>query len=151
MVFRLVRTRHAHDAFSGEGARAVGGRWSPPGYAVVYASASRALAALETLVHVTHEARSLSFVMFAISLPDDAAVERYHGSAGRWRAAQPTTASQQAGREWLERGRALALAAPSVIVPEETNFVLDVRHPDFGRLKISDPEPFAFDERLWSS
>jgi len=38
-----------------------------------------------------------------------------------------------------------------VIVPEETNCLLDARHPDFRRLEISDPVPFTFDERLWSS
>jgi RES domain-containing protein len=148
-VFRLVRERHARDAFSGEGARALGGRWNPPGFAVVYASESRALAALETLVHVTHEARSLHFVMFVAQLPDGAAIERYQGSIEAWRQPRPTSASQRAGREWLARSRSLAFAVPSVIVPEETNYVLNVEHADFSRVRISGPVPFSFDERLW--
>ena len=48
-VFRICRKAHA--AFDGEGARLYGGRWNRRGTAVVYASESLALAALELLVH----------------------------------------------------------------------------------------------------
>ena len=40
---------------------------------------------------------------------------------------------------------------PSGIVPQEMNYVLNVRHPQFARLTIADPEPFSLDERLWQS
>jgi RES domain-containing protein len=43
----------------------------------------------------------------------------------------------------------LALVVPSVIVPQEANYVLDVRHKRFAQLRVSPPEPFSFDERLW--
>jgi RES domain-containing protein len=45
----------AHAAPDGEGARRYGGRWNQRGTAVVYASASASLAALEHLVHVDPE------------------------------------------------------------------------------------------------
>ena len=48
-VYRLVRAERASEALSGEGARLYGGRWNPPGAAVVYAAESRALAVLETM------------------------------------------------------------------------------------------------------
>jgi RES domain-containing protein len=50
----------------------------------------------------------------------------------------------------MEERSALALVVPSVLVPQEKNYVLDVRHPQFARLRLSAPEPFSFDERLWS-
>jgi RES domain-containing protein len=37
---------------------------------------------------------------------------------------------------------------PSVIVPREWNYLLNPAHPDFGRLAVGEPEPFAFGERL---
>jgi RES domain-containing protein len=43
LVYRLVRRERAAEALSGEGARRYGGRWNPPGAAVVYAAESRAL------------------------------------------------------------------------------------------------------------
>jgi len=51
-AWRIVKARHATTAFNGEGARLNGGRWNSPGERVVYASATKSLAALETLVHL---------------------------------------------------------------------------------------------------
>ena len=49
---RLVKARRAATALDGEGARRFGGRWNPPGVALVYCSSSLSLAVLELLVHV---------------------------------------------------------------------------------------------------
>lgn len=35
----------------------------------------------------------------------------------------------------------------TVLVPQEQNYVLDVRHAQFAHIKVSKPEPFSFDER----
>ena len=51
-AWRIVKSKHADTAFSGEGAARFGGRWNSRGVAVVYTSATRSLAALETLVHL---------------------------------------------------------------------------------------------------
>jgi RES domain-containing protein len=144
-VYRLVRAARASEVLSGEGARLYGGRWNPPGVAVVYASESRALAVLEAFVHVTLEARAMRFLLYAITLPTRARLQRQeavrHGSS----------ASQEIGRAWVHDGKALALVVPSVIVPQETNYVLNVRHPLFAEVAVGRPEPFSFDERLWRS
>jgi RES domain-containing protein len=145
-VYRLVRKERAGEALSGDGARLYGGRWNPPGTAVVYASESRALAVLETFVHLTFEARTMQFLLYAITLPKRVRVQRY----ARRRARDPAT-NQEAGRAWLDEGAALALVVPSVIVPQEANYVLNVRHPQFAQMQIGKPEPFSFDERLWRS
>src|SRR5262245_29579658 len=51
-AWRIVKARHAANAFDGEGARLEGGRWNSPGTPTVYTSQSAALAALELLVHL---------------------------------------------------------------------------------------------------
>ncbi|RME73410.1 MAG: RES domain-containing protein, partial [Verrucomicrobia bacterium] len=56
-VWRLVRERYADAAFSGEGAAKFGGRWNSRGIGLVYTSETRALAALETLVHLNPPVR----------------------------------------------------------------------------------------------
>lgn len=132
---------------SGEGARLYGGRWNPPGTAVVYASESRALAVLETFVHVTLEARAMRFLLYPIALPSRVRLKRLAPA----RAPRGFRASQEAGREWLADGGALGLVVPSVIVRQEVNYVLNVRHPQFAQVRIGKPEPFSFDERLWRS
>jgi RES domain-containing protein len=144
-VYRLVRADRADDVLSGEGARLYGGRWNPPGRAVVYASESRALAVLETFVHLTLEARTMRFFLYAITLPNRPRLQRQ--TAAR----QPRTlaASQSIGRAWIETGAAVALVVPSVIVPQEANYVLNAKHPQFAQIKARKREAFSFDERLW--
>jgi RES domain-containing protein len=145
VVYRLVRASRADDAFSGEGARRYGGRWNPPGTAVVYASESRALAVLEVFVHLTLEARTMRFALYMITLPRRARLERHVDP----RPPKALASSQAIGRDWIDRGSSLALVVPSIIVPQETNYVLNVTHSQFWRIEVSAPEPFSFDERLW--
>jgi RES domain-containing protein len=56
--------------------------------------------------------------------------------------------TQRFGDEWLASGRALALAVPSTIVPEESNYLLNPTHPAFTRLKFGRPMSFLVDPRL---
>lgn len=146
VVYRLLRGERAREALSGEGARLYGGRWNPPGTAVVYASASRALAILEMFVNLTLEARSMRFVLCSIELPPRVRLTRHAGQ----RPPRAFSASQEIGRRWLHGGRTLALVVPSVVVPHEANYVLNVSHAQFGRLAARQ-EHFSFDDRLWRS
>ena len=67
-----------------------------------------------------------------------------------WRTLRGLEATQRIGDEWLASGRALALAVPSVIVPEELNYVLNPDHPAFGRLTFGRVMPFVLDPHLGS-
>jgi RES domain-containing protein len=99
-------------------------------------------------VHLTGEARDMRFLLYAITLPARARLRRYaHDAPG----SPPVAASRAFGGAWLDEGATLGLVVPSVIVPRDTNYVLNVLHPQFPRLKIAEPEPFSFDERLWRS
>lgn len=144
-VYRLVRRERAADALTGEGARRYGGRWNSPGAAVVYASESRALAVLETFVHLTLEARVIAFVLLTLELPGRAQLRRRADA----RPPRSLATSQEAGDAWLEDGDSLALVVPSLIVPQERNYVLNVAHPQFSGVTVAGTEPFSFDERLW--
>lgn len=149
-VYRLVKATRAGDALSGAVARRYGGRWNPPGCSVVYASQSRALAVLEVFVHLTMEARAIEFSLYAITLPKRARLQQ-SGMETSSRNPIALASSQEVGRKWLEEEAALALVVPSIIVPQEANYVLNVRHSQFVRLQIAEPEPFSFDERLWQA
>jgi RES domain-containing protein len=67
--WRIVRETHAHDAFSGEGARLYGGRWNPAGVKVIYCSENLALAALEILVHTQPVVMHQAYRAFRVSWP----------------------------------------------------------------------------------
>ena len=150
-AFRIVKAKHAAQAFDGEGARRFGGRWNQRGTAVVYTADSLALSALEVLVHLGRAAAKISFVSFEIEIPDAVPVELAPEDRlpKNWREEPPPEEGKTFGSEWAHRGFSVALRVPSVIVPSEGNYVLNPVHPDFARLVIGAPTPFSFDPRMW--
>jgi RES domain-containing protein len=147
-AWRMVREARAAEAFTGEGARQYGGRWNSPGVPVVYSSAHLSLAALETLVHLQPRG-SLRFVVFPVEF-DEALVERLPASdlPLQWRTEPPGGATMTLGDAWSRAARSAVLAVPSVVVPQETNYLLNPLHPAFGRISIKQPLDFSFDPRL---
>ena len=148
-AFRIVKRRHAAEAFTGEGARAHGGRWNLPGVPMVYAAHTRALAAMEALGHFQGAERRIDFVTFEIEIPDElvTTIDAKILPAG-WRSAVIPSATQEIGSAWQLSGRSVALAVPSVHIPQELCVLLNPEHPDTNRVMVRFPEPFTFDERL---
>jgi RES domain-containing protein len=146
--WRIVRMARAAAAFSGEGAAAGGGRWNTPGTPVVYLSEHKSLAALETLVHLSRRA-AVRFVFFRVGLPAEV-IERLPRQAlsAQWTHEPPLAETQAVGDGWVRENRSAVLAVPSVIIPEEFNYLLNPAHPDFKKISIGKPQPFAFDPRL---
>src|SRR6266851_1074395 len=92
---RTGKKRHALTAFSGEGARAYGGRWNHPGIPMVYAAQTRALAALESLAHFGGAERRMAFLTFEIEIPDKLAIHVAAAALPRdWRGDEPRAATQ---------------------------------------------------------
>jgi len=136
--FRIVAPRWTASAFSGEGAAKFGGRWNSPGRRVIYLAGSRALAALEMLVHLTSPgSRAKPYQMFEVLIPRD----HIHDAA-----AGADTAG--IGDAWLASGKSLALRVPSILIPAESNYLLDPAHPGIDRVRIGEPWEFHFDPRL---
>lgn len=145
--FRIVQARWAATAMDGEGARLHGGRWNPPGLAAVYLAESRALAALEIIVHAPREMLSMEWRVIAVDVPDEW-IETARGLPESWREQPSSSAARKLGAEWLTKGKALALQLPSVVVPQERNLLVNPRHPQAAKLKAGKPERFSFDPRL---
>jgi len=147
-AWRILKEKYAETAFSGEGAFETGGRWNSRGTPVVYTSGSQSLAVLETLVHLNPPV-PFSYVAFRIRF-DPARVEEIPRKdlPIDWRTEPPPSSTQAIGDTWVREGRSAVLALPSVIIPEELNYLLNPGHTDFKRLSIAKPEPFVFDPRL---
>ena len=145
-AWRIVKEKHAATAFSGEGARLYGGRWNSPGTSVVYTSGSKALAALESLVHLNPP---VIFKYVAIPIDfDDALVEKVAALPADWTEAPPPPATKDIGDLWVREARSAVLELPSVIIPGEPNYLLNPAHPNFKKISLGKPEPFSFDPRL---
>ena len=146
-AWRIVAARWADAAFDGEGARHYGGRWNSPGRPAVYLAGSRALAALEMLVHLSPGvAAKQTFIRFEVSFPKSLICEPDWEIDGFEPYVERET--QLLGDHWLEETRNPVLRVPSAVIPEEHNYVINPRHPKFAQLDIGPPEIFAFDPRL---
>lgn len=150
-VWRLSDARWADAVLSGEGASRFGGRWNPPGTAAVYCAEALSLAALELFVRLARGAAGRELRAFRIRLPDESDRTEVGADAlpPGWRDLRTFDACRALGRAWMDEGRTLALAVPSVLIPEERNVVLNPRHPDFARVAIAGSRPFSFDPRMW--
>jgi RES domain-containing protein len=149
LFYRIVQEQWSATALDGEGARRYGGRWNLPGVAAVYLAESRALAALEILVHAPREALRLNWRVIELEIPDSQ-IEQVSPSAlpENWRAQPSSRAAQVFGANWLRTGTNLALQVPSVVIPEEKSLLLNPFHPLMSELVPGTPLLFSFDSRL---
>lgn len=147
--YRIVQEHWATTALDGEGARLYGGRWNSPGVAAVYLAESRALAALEILVHAPREALRLNWFVIELEVPesliDRAPLKKL---PVEWRLQPSSRQAQTFGTRWLRDYQNLSLLLPSVVVPEENSLLLNPLNPHMRDLKPGKPRPFSFDSRL---
>lgn len=147
-VWRLCKKAHA--AFDGEGARLAGGRWNRRGTAVVYASETLALSALELLVHVDAALAPEDLVAISADIPESIAVTRVTPDdlPRTWRRHPAPESLARIGTDWVRAGKTAVLSVPSALVPRERNFLLNPSHPDFSKIRVGAPERFSIDPRL---
>jgi RES domain-containing protein len=148
-AWRITKRKHARNAFSGEGAREFGGRWNSQGVAIVYTAQSQSLAVLEMLVHLDSSDLLQKYVLIAAEF-EPSLISHISPSAlpKHWRSDSALDDLRAIGDEWVRSGRSAVLQIPSVLVPEEHNFLLNPEHRDFARLRFGKPQPFRFDPRL---
>lgn len=146
-LWRLTTARYAETAFAGEGARLYGGRWNSPGRAVVYLAGSLALAALEILVHVKSHDELGKYVKIRVEASEGLA-SGVEALPENWQQGRASDETRSLGDRWLEVRETPLLRVPSVVIPEEHNYLLNPQHAGFRELTIGEAEPFSFDPRL---
>ena len=149
VVWRLCAAKYGDTAYSGEGARLYGGRWSPSGIPLAYAAESRALAVVEVLANAD-DAETLfdvAWVFVPAEVPSDL-IEKTARLPDTWRQFPHPPETQAVGADWARALRSAVLRVPSAVVLGEFNYLLNPAHSDFKRVKIGKPQSFAFDPRL---
>ena len=144
IVWRLANGRYP--PLDGEGARLAGGRWNSAGRAAVYTSESLALCLAESLVHIPG-ALPLGYMRYKIFVPDDA-IEIVEANSLKRSWQTDLLYTRRLGDKWLREERSLAIAVPSVVLPESTNVILNPLHPRATEVRITNKRPFRFDPRL---
>lgn len=153
-VWRLTPSDYAQ-ALDGEGSSIAGGRWNSPGMPLLYTSSHLSLCVLEVLVNIPPPLRDqvAAFAAVRLSVPDDAGITQIGIDEFEAMLAQPDSqaACRAAGDGWIAARRNLILTAPSVVVPEESNFMLNPAHPRMRDVSIVSTRRFRFDARLFAS
>jgi RES domain-containing protein len=146
-AYRIVNHKWRTSALDGEGARLYGGRWNHPGYSCVYLASSRALAALEMLVHLTPKTKSVRFSFVEVNL-SSLSIEKITTLPVGWDETLPSGATRETGTEWLRSKRSAVLQLPSVLIQEEPNYILNPSHPECEDLFPVSARDFFFDPRF---
>ncbi|MDR5755160.1 MULTISPECIES: RES family NAD+ phosphorylase [unclassified Caballeronia] len=146
IAWRVVTERYADSAFSGEGARLHGGRWNPKGVAIVYTAQTQSLALLEMLVQ--DSPLRARYVMIPARIPETI-VERVDSASlpRDWRDFGARDELQRIGAMWAQNQTSAVLAVPSAVVPAETNYLINLNHPDFAHIETGARDEWETDPR----
>jgi len=149
-LFRIAKMKYIDD-LSGAGARRYGGRWNHKGVALVYTSESRALAALEYLVHVPMAIAPIDLSIMQLNLPDEVALQQVDISClmSNWNDYPSPQGLATMGTNWALSNQSLLLRVPSTVIKQEFNVLINPAHHDFRLIVPSPAENFAFDRRLF--
>lgn len=148
ILYRIAKCNYAAD-LSGTGARLYGGRWNSVGQSMVYLASSRALAVLEVLVHLSPTMLPADFCLVEFEAPDNDVLSiDIKALPHNWQDPSAPDKLKLLGNDFLKRKEHLFMKVPSVIVPDDFNYLLNPLHPKASEVKLVSQQPFSFDERL---
>jgi len=141
--WRIVKPEHVDNAFSGEGALKFGGRWNSKGTAMVYCAGTLSLAALEMLVHLELAEILNTYLRIPVEFDSKLVLElAAEGLPADWKEDPIPFSTTAIGDTWIASGQSVVLKVPSVIVPEESNYLLNPLHSDFKKVVVGEAGHF---------
>jgi len=115
---------------------------------MVYMASSRSLAVLEVLVHLDPLLIPGKYTMVTIEAPDDFEMAVLSGLPQGWNETPDDYNLKPIGDTFLSDNKHLLLQVPSLIVPQEFNYLANPTHKLAPKLKVLKTETFSFDKRL---
>ena len=152
-VWRIATDTPTYEAddLSGAGAKATGGRWNAAGLAVVYVQ-TRALACLETVVHLNAGGLPLNRYLVGVTIPDDLWTNSQMTTSASlpvgWDAEPAGRTSIEFGANWLRSRSSALLLVPSVIVAEEFNILINPQYSGSAEITAAKVRKWLYDPRL---
>lgn len=109
---------------------------------------------LENLTHRPGLPIGDNYVTMVIEIPDGMGIDKIDPDSlpDGWNLLNDEAREicQTFGSIFVSEGRSAVLQVPSVIVPQEFNYVINLKHPEFDKIKIKHIEPFQFDSRIFN-
>lgn len=146
-VFRVSSTKYSKElTASGKAAR-----WNKDGEFVIYTGETRSLAMLENIVHKSIQT-GLDYETMILSITDSEGIfsrKKISDLPSNWRDISAYSKLQDIGSKWYHSKESLVLQVPSVIVPQEFNYIINANHPEFkNHITLVRQEEFVLDNRL---
>ena len=140
------------DDTTGIGAYITGGRWNYKDTHMLYCAETRAMCCLETLVHLVDDPLPFNRFLVRYDIPDEVwdarAIIDVDTAPGGWDALPYGMPSMKYGTNWARHGAQAVHVVPSVVIPEETNVLLNPAHPDMKRITATIVRRWTYDTRL---
>jgi len=148
-TWRLTRPQYVATTLSGEGSARYPGRWNVRGSRVAYVSEHLSLATLEVLAHAENLEMLNGYVALEVSLPEDS-MTVIETLPDDWQRDPAPDSTRQLGHAWFSKGETLIFKVPSVLIPNEHNYLINPNHEAFEDVKLAEPVPLPFDTRILS-
>jgi RES domain-containing protein len=117
------------------------------GKRIVYASSSLALATLELFVNLQDKSLLRAYVKTHIAIPEGLIDSLDEDARAAFRDDPDSFDSRTVGDRWLAEERSCVLRAPSRVILDEPNYLLNPAHPDFEEIQF-DTSRFEVNGRL---
>jgi RES domain-containing protein len=147
MIVYRISNEIYKDEISGNGAAINGSRWNSKNIKMLYTGEYISLSILESLVHLRQIDIPQKQYLLTVQIPDnefqDILLTKLKAN---WQ--QHLSYTQWIGDQFVSAGKSLVLKIPSVVVPQEHNFLINPLHKDFKKVKIIDSELLELDKRL---
>lgn len=149
-LYRIVREKYA-DRLVASG---FANRWNKHNEWVIYTGSTRSLVSLELLAHRSAiKPHHYKYIMLVISVDkvrsNQITSYKIDDLPTNWRTLDAYPALQNKGSTWYNACENLLMEVPSVLIPQESNYVINTRHPDFdSKVRLIEREEFFWDQRL---
>jgi len=140
-LYRVNHKKHVSD-LSGYGAKINGGRWNHVGIPVLYTAENISLAILESSLLISKKYWKNKYSYLSLTIPKSTKIQTVllKDLKKGWRDYPPNDATKDIGHRWFHSKVAI-LKVPSVVVPDESNYIINPNHKDFKEFAISKPKP----------
>jgi RES domain-containing protein len=147
-LFRISAAEYSTELTSSGAAN----RWNKKGEYVIYTGGSRSLSTLESVVHRSFIQPDITYKVMILSVTDSDRLIKTIGTSDlpkNWRQFEAYSKLQEIGSAWITSKETLILKVPSVVIPQEYNYVINAEHPDFkANVLLVRTENYFWDERL---
>ncbi len=148
VVYNIRKAKYA-DSLRASG---VANRWNKDDEFVIYAGGSISLSALELVAHRSAIDINMGYKLLFISIEideSDISEVKIENLPKDWKSIKSYPVLQEIGSKWYQSKEFLVLKIPSALVHWESNYLINVSHPDFvKKVSIQSIEDFIWDNRL---